>query len=90
MLGLKLLTIFDLTLKQIEKNRGIKITRKELFSIDVESKEIYDVLNNESMIGIFQFEGSAGAKTVSDAKPECFEDVIVCESICRPGVDLRN
>lgn len=86
LLGLKLLTIFDLTLKQIEKNRGIKITREDLFKIDVEDKGIYEVLNNESMIGIFQFEGSAGAKTVLEAKPSCFEDVIVCESICRPGV----
>lgn len=52
LLGLKQLTIFDETLKDIYKNHGVKITQKELKRIDVEDKRIYEYLSKGQFKGM--------------------------------------
>lgn len=86
MLGLKQLTIFRKTLEFIEKNKGIHLTRDDLNKINENDKGIYEVLNSGMLMGIFQFTGDSAGHVIDMANPSCFEDIMVCESICRPGV----
>lgn len=85
-LGLKLLTIFNKTIEQVKINRGIELKLKDLYHIGFEDNSIYEVLNSGDMCGVFQFDAPSGKETVMKAKPKVFEDIIACESICRPGV----
>ena len=86
LLGLKQLTIFDKTLKAIERNYGKKIKLKDLYKINLEDRKIYEVLNSGRLQSIFQMTGTSASMIVNQMKPQCFEDIMVAESICRPGV----
>ena len=88
LLGLKQLTIFDKTLKAIERNHGVKLTLDDIYNIDLEDKAIYEVLNKGKLKTIFQFTGDTAGSIIAKMKPECFNDVMVAESISRPGVDF--
>lgn len=90
LLGLKQLTIFDKTLKAISRNRGVNITLEELYNIDVEDKGIYETLNKGALTSIFQMAGDAAGHTLRQVEPNCFEDIMVITSICRPGVKEAN
>lgn len=85
-LGLKQLTIFDKTLKFIKQNKGIDIKFKDLYNINLEDENIYKVLNDGALNTIFQFTGDSASAVISKMKPTCFDDIMVAESICRPGV----
>ena len=86
LLGLKQLTIFDKTLKAIERNHGVKLTLDDIYNIDLEDKAIYEVLNKGKLKTIFQFTGDTAGSIIAKMKPECFNDVMVAESISRPGI----
>lgn len=86
LLGLKQLTIYDKTLKQIKKNYGKDISLSDLYTIDLEDINIYKILNSGCLNSIFQFAGDSAGAIINQMKPSCFEDVMVAESICRPGV----
>lgn len=86
MLGLKLLTTYGNMIKHIKKLRGIDVKLDELYEMDLEHEDIYRILNSGNLGGVFQFSEYAGKRTIIDAEPKCFEDVMACESICRPGV----
>lgn len=88
LLGLKQLTIFDKTIKAINKNHNKNMTLKDLYSIDYENSKIYEVLNNGNLRSIFQFTGDSAGHVINQMKPICFNDIMVAESICRPGVEL--
>lgn len=90
LLGLKQLTIFDKTIKAINKNYNKNLTLKDLYSIDLEDKKIYEVLNKGNLKTIFQFTGSSAGAVINEMKPSCFNDIMVAESICRPGVIEAN
>lgn len=82
-LALKTLTIIRHTLENIKTNRGIDV---DLSKIDYENPVIYELLNSGHLSAVFQFSEPSGKQAIFNAKPTCFEDVIACESICRPGV----
>ena len=86
LLGLKQLTIFDKTLKYIERNHGVKLTFEDIYNINLEDKSIYEVLNSGKLKTIFQFTGDSAGAIIAKMKPQCFNDIMVAESISRPGV----
>lgn len=90
MLGLKQLTIFDKTVKAINRNYNKSIKVDDLFKIDYEDEKIYEVLNKGALNTIFQFTGSSASAVIDQMKPNCFNDIMVAESICRPGVKEAN
>lgn len=90
LLGLKQLTIFDKTIKAINKNYGLNMTHDDLYNIDLEDKKIYEVLNSGNLKTIFQFTGGSAGNIINQMKPDCFNDIMVAESICRPGVLEAN
>lgn len=85
-LGLKTNSVLDLTLKNIFTNQGKVITRHDLFHIDYEDKGIYEILNSGDLRGVFQLSAPSGMQVVNKTKPQCFDDIVACTSICRPGV----
>lgn len=86
LLGLKQLTIFDKTIQSVNKNYNKNLTLKDLFEIDLEDPIIYKVLNEGNLKSIFQFTGDSAGHIINEMKPNCFNDIMVAESICRPGV----
>lgn len=86
LLGLKQLTIFKKTLKAIKRNHGKDIDLYDLYKIDLEDEKIYEVLNKGNLRTIFQFTGESAGHIIDTMKPKCFNDIMVAESICRPGV----
>lgn len=66
------------------------MTLNDLYNIDLEDKKIYDVLNSGNLKTIFQFTGNSAGYVISQMKPDCFNDIMVAESICRPGVDFSS
>lgn len=86
MLGLKQLTQYRFMLDYIQKNHNVTISKDDLYSINYNDPNIYKILNSNMLCGIFQFTGFTAGQTIAESKPMCFEDIMVNESICRPGV----
>ena len=86
LLGLKQTDIFQMTLDNIKKVKDIDISLEELYNMDYENKDIYEVLQNNLLSTIFQFTGGSAGNIIRQMKPNCFNDIMVAESICRPGV----
>lgn len=86
-LGLKTLTVLKKTIEHIKNTKGIDVY---LNDISLEDRRLYDTLNSGMLGGIFQFNAPSGEKIIKDIHPECFEDVIAGEALCRPGVKERD
>jgi DNA polymerase-3 subunit alpha len=85
-LGLKQLTIFNKTVQAINRNHGTNYKVKDFFHIDLKDPKIYEVLNKGLLRSIFQFTGETASAVINEMKPTTFDDIMVAESICRPGV----
>lgn len=81
-LGLSTLTIIQKTLDNIKKNRNIEI---DLYNIDYNDKNVYDLISTGKTLGIFQIESSGMQKFMKELKPENLEDIIAGISLYRPG-----
>ena len=75
-----------MTLDNIKKVKNIDISLEELYNMDYENKDIYEVLQNNLLSTIFQFTGGSAGNIIRQMKPNCFKDIMVAESIFRPGV----
>ena len=80
-LGLKTLPIIKYTLDSIKKETGIDL---DLKSIDYDDKNIYKMLSNGDVSGVFQL--SNQKDKVLQQKPENFKDLIAINALIRPGV----
>lgn len=83
LLGLKTLSVISNAVEMIKENEGIEIDVENLTEDD---ENTYKFLRSENLDGIFQFDGEAGRVAVKNVQPETFNDIMVCEAICRPGV----
>lgn len=90
LLGLKQLTIFNKTIQAINRNYNKSMTLDDLFNIDYEDEKIYEVLNKGALKTVFQFTGGSASAVIDQMKPKNFNDIMVAESICRPGVKEAN
>ena len=81
-LGLENLTTVRYALDMIKENEGIDI---DLDTIDYEDKEVYKMLSNGDVSGVFQLANQSGK--VAEQKPKCFDDLIAVNALIRPGVD---
>ena len=81
-LGLKTLTHIQNALDLIEKNRGKKITPRD---IPLSDPGIYDLLSRGDTAGVFQFEGDGITETVKKIRPKSFEDITAINALYRPG-----
>ena len=81
-LGLRNLTVISDTLKLIEKNTGMKI---DISQIPLDDAEVYEMISQADTDGVFQLESQGMRQLLRDLKPNCFEDIIACISLFRPG-----
>ena len=84
-LGLENLTTVRYALDMIEENEGIKI---DLDNIDFEDKEVYDMLCEGDVSGVFQLANQSSM--VMEQKPRRFDDLIAINALIRPGVGDFN
>ena len=81
-LGLKTLTHIQYALELIEKNKGVKMKAEE---IDIDDKNIYQLMSDGDSAGVFQFEGDGITDALKKIKPTCFEDIMAINALYRPG-----
>ena len=83
-LGLKALTIIDLTIKEIQNNfdKNYKFDFIEEFYDD---SKVYDFILEHHLIGIFQLETKGITDVIKKAKVKSIEDISTCIALFRPG-----
>ena len=84
-LGLENLTTVRYALDMIKENEGVDI---DLDEIDFEDKEVYDMLCEGDVSGVFQL-ANQGAM-IMEQKPSTFADLIAINALIRPGVGDFN
>ena len=77
-LGLRNLTVIDLTVKSI----GNKF---DLTKIPLDDKATYKMLQSGRTLGVFQLESDGMQRLIVNLKPEHFEDLIALVALYRPG-----
>lgn len=80
-LGLKTLPVVKNTLDSIEATTGEKVN---LYEIDYEDQDVYDMLCKGDVSGVFQI--AAQAQKVMEQQPRNFRDLIAINALIRPGV----
>ncbi len=81
-LGLRNLTVIDKTLKIIKRRHNKEI---DIRSIDLSDSKVFKLFSRGQTVGIFQFESSGMQEHLKSLQPEAFEDLIVMNSMYRPG-----
>ena len=81
-LGLKTLDVIDHTLREIERNRGIKI---KVGDIPMDDPRTYELLGRADTLGVFQLESSLAQGYLKKMKPKSFVDVENFVALIRPG-----
>ena len=75
-LGLRTLTVIDMTLKAIGRR---------LSDIPIDDKETFDMLKRAETVGVFQLESPGMKDILRNFQPERFEDIIAVIALYRPG-----
>ena len=83
LLGLSNLTIVDICIANIYKNKGIKIDYSTIPSEDRES--ITKIIGQNRTMGIFQLESRGMNSAIRELKPNCFDDIVALLALYRPG-----
>ena len=81
-LGLRNLTIIEKALNLIEKNYGTKL---DIYSIPIDDREVFELLQRADTIGVFQLESNGMRRYLKELKPTELEDIIVMVAAFRPG-----
>ncbi len=81
-LGLKTLTVIDMTLKKIKKIEGKEIG---LDFIPLDDAETFKKLSEAKTLGVFQLESRGMRDLLRKMKPNSFEDIIALLALFRPG-----
>lgn len=81
-LGLRTLTILEMTRRLIARSGGVA---PDLDGLPLDDKPTYALLNRGETLGVFQLESEGMRKLLARLKPDCFEDLIACLALYRPG-----
>ena len=83
LLGLRTLSIIDITIKTIRKNHGdINLYHED---IKLNDKKVFNLLQKKLTTGVFQLESSGMKRYMGRLKPDCFEDIVALVALYRPG-----
>jgi len=85
-LGLRTLTVIDKAVKLIEEVTG---RRLDVNAIPLDDADVYAMLQRGDTLGVFQLESGGMRDLVMQVRANCFEDVIACVALFRPG-PMRN
>ena len=81
-LSLKNLTLINNIVKDIEKEKGIKIS---LNNIPLNDKDTLNLFYKADTLGIFQFESNGMKNFLNKLKVTSFNDLIAAIALFRPG-----
>jgi DNA polymerase-3 subunit alpha len=82
-LGLKTLSVINMTLKSIGEDKDFEWLYK---SVDMKDEEIFKMLTDKESDGIFQMESEKTFKpNLGMLKPTCFDDLVALTALLRPG-----
>lgn len=81
-LSIRNLTLLSNVLEDIEKVSGKKIN---INTLPLDDKATYDLFRKADTVGIFQFESVGLRNFLKRLQPTCFEDLVVCLALYRPG-----
>nr|HDM59363.1 DNA polymerase III subunit alpha [Bacillota bacterium] len=82
LLGLKTLTMIARCVALIEESRGIKVN---ISQIPLDDKDTLALFASADTMGVFQFESTSMRSLLKEIKPDCFEDLVACNALHRPG-----
>jgi DNA polymerase-3 subunit alpha len=80
-LGLKTLTVIDLAVGMIRKERP----DFDLRAIPLDDAAVYRMISDGDTTGVFQLESSGFKELLKKLRPDCFEDIIAAGALYRPG-----
>ena len=81
-LGLKTLTIINMTVKAVKSSKGININ---ILDIDLSDEEVFLLYSKAETTGIFQVESPGMREALRKLRPTCIEDIIALVALYRPG-----
>ncbi|MCW5196928.1 DNA polymerase III subunit alpha, partial [Buchnera aphidicola (Pemphigus obesinymphae)] len=85
-LGLRTLTVINLALKMINKNRVKKNKSKiDISLIPLDDIKTFKKLQESETTGVFQLESLGMKDLIKRLKPDSFEDIIALVALFRPG-----
>ncbi len=80
-LGLKTLTVIDIAVKLIRKERP----DFDLTAVPLDDASVYKMISDGDTTGVFQLESSGFKELLKKLKPDRFEDIIAAGALYRPG-----
>lgn len=83
LLGLKNLTIISECVDLI--NDVYKDTKLDKFNIPFDDEKVFQLIQENKTMGIFQLESSGMKNAIKILKPSCFNDVVALLALFRPG-----
>lgn len=78
-LGLRTLSVIE------ECCSLVDMTQDQLYSLDLNDAETFDLLNEHKYGCVFQFEGMALQTVAQQITITCFQDIAALTALCRPG-----
>ncbi|MGN7612389.1 DNA polymerase III subunit alpha [Magnetococcales bacterium HHB-1] len=85
-LGLKTLTVIDISLQLINRQRQKENKSPiDINKIDMEDKKTFDLLKKGNTNGVFQLESSGMQEILKKLAPDVFEDIVALVALYRPG-----
>ncbi|MDQ4143887.1 MAG: DNA polymerase III subunit alpha [Actinomycetota bacterium] len=81
-LGLRNLTVIDLTRDYVRANKGEEI---DVDSLDLADPKVYEMLQRGDSDGVFQLESEGMRRLLAQLKPDRFEQIMALIALYRPG-----
>ena len=81
-LGLRNLTVIDLTRDYVRANKGEEV---DVDSLDLADPEVYAMLQRGDADGVFQLESEGMRRLLAQLKPDRFEQIMALIALYRPG-----
>jgi len=82
LLGLGMLSAVERTIDEINRSRGETV---DLSRIDLDDREVFDMIKRAETTGVFQIESRAQMQMLPRMRPENLEDLTIQVALIRPG-----
>ncbi|MBQ9989208.1 MAG: DNA polymerase III subunit alpha [Clostridia bacterium] len=81
-LGLRNVTIIEDAVHLVAQTTG---RRLDMRTIPLDDQEVFRMISRGDTDGVFQLESGGMRALLRDLQPNCFEDIVACISLYRPG-----
>ena len=81
-LGLRNLTVIDLTRDYVKQNQSQVI---DVDALDLADPQVFEMLQRGESDGVFQLESEGMRRLLLQLKPDCFEQIMALIALFRPG-----